>query len=49
MAIYVGPAFIVIYYDELATTLKDKVEMGLTKEPIKLPFGKDVNLPKAKE
>jgi hypothetical protein len=49
MAIYVGPTLNVICYDELATTLKDKVEMGLTKEPIELPSKEDVNLPMAKE
>ncbi len=49
MTTYVGLALDVICYDEFATTLKDKVEMGLTKEPIERPSGEDVNLPVPKE
>jgi hypothetical protein len=44
-----GSSCTIICYDELVTTLKDKVEMGLTKEPIELPSREDVNLLVAKD
>jgi hypothetical protein len=46
---YVGPTFTAICCNELILIPRDKVEMGLTKEPSKLPFREDDNLPMAKE
>jgi hypothetical protein len=41
---YVGPAFIAICFEELILTPRDKVEMGLTKEPSELPSREDDSL-----